>query len=529
MRISKKKALVAELQSANLKIAKLEEKLSNDRNKNRETIKERNKECRDLRKKNKALKASRASWKSKAVERNKALKTLKNKTLCLDFDLLNNNPARHHYSLLIITIAVLLRVKCNCSYRSIPMILELIFNILGNRAVELSELPCSNTVENWVQKSGYSELKNGVKEYEGKLTCLILDESIRVGREKLLVGLICKADKEFKEIVKNSTEETEETEEIGKTLNFEDTRVLILEGRTSWKSGDIEEVVSQSVVDNSLIISYIIADEGNNLKAAIKKIGCPHIPDISHAIANCLKREFSNLDSYKAFITDVKKYQAKLIMGKNSFLRPKKQRAKARFMNQESLVIWAEVILEKWDTFSDDVRELFKEMPNHKQIVERLREAMDLVKYIANVLINNGISSENITKILSRISKIEMDNSTNNSSNKSIGIVISELKKYLNNYKEILETKLTNHQNIFGCSKVVERLFGIYKEKVSTNYFNGVTASCLELPLVCLSKETLIQKMKFFIETVFMSNINDWKKQNQSDNQAIKRKELFKR
>lgn len=507
MRISKKEVLEADLQSAKLKIVKLEDKLSREQKKN----KERSKECRELRKKNKGLISSRASWKSKAIERNKMINRLSNKVLCLDLDLLNDNPARHHYSLLIITIAVLLRVKCGCSYRSIPKILETIFNILGNRKVELSELPCCNTVENWVSKSGYSELENGIKKYEGKEVCLILDESIRVGREKLLVGLVCSAEKSKKEETQG--------------LHFEDMSVLVLEGRTSWKGDDIAEVINTKIEDNNLTVSYIVSDEGNNLKRAIKQIGCPHIADISHAIANCLKREFASLPAYKAFTADVKKYQAKLIMGVNSFLRPKKQRAKARFMNQENLIIWGEIILDKWTTFSKEVQELFKEMPTHRPIIERLRKAFNLVKKVSKLLIVKGINTKTIKESLNEIEKIETDNSIS----KSIQTVISELKKYVNNYKEILENRLTQHQNIFGCSKVVERLFGIYKEKVSTNYFNGVTVSCLELPLVCLPTKALKQNLKSSIETVFMSNINDWKKQNQSDNQAIKRKKLFKR
>jgi len=501
MQTSKKEvSKAAVLKAAHLKIAKLEKKMSTERDKSREI----KKECRELRKKNKVLEAARTNWKSKAVERNKIIKSLKKRVLHLSLASPEGCPARHHYDLLIITLAVLLRVKCNCSYRSIPNILAVIFDILGNRTVKLSELPCSNTVSNWVHKAGYSELKNGVEKYENKEVCLILDESIRVGREKLLVGLVCEA-------------ENTKTQQ----LNFENTSVLLMEGRVSWKGEDIKEVVNQAIVDKNLKISYITSDEGNNLKSAIKQIGCPHIADISHAVANCLKREFSGLDAYQAFIGDVKKYQRKLVMGKNSFYRPKKQRAKARFMNQENLVDWAEIILEKWTSFSKEIQEIFKEMPRHRPIIERLRKAMNLVNSVSKLLINKGINKKSITQSLGIINKIEMDN--------SIQVVISELKKYINNYKEILENKLTEHQNIFGCSKVIERLFGIYKEKISTNYFNGITASCLELPLVCLPQETLKESIKSFIETVFMSNINDWKKKNKSDNQAIKRKEFFKR
>lgn len=504
MRISKKEVLASALKAAELKIAKLEEELSIERNKNRE----RGKECRRLKKENKRLTTSRDNWKGKAVERNKTIKSLKKSRLDLKVDLSKGCPARHHYDILIIMIAVLLRVKCQCSYRSIPKILSVIFNTLGSRNMKLSDLPCPNTIENWVSKSGYSELKNGVKEYENKEVCLILDESIRVGREKLLVGLICDAEKVKKE-------------EEAQGLNFEDMSVLVLEGRTSWKGDDIAEVVNAKIENNNLKISYVVSDEGNNLKRAIKQIGCPHIADISHAIANCLKREFSSLPAYKAFTADVRKYQTKLVMGANSYFRPKKQRGKARFMNQENLIIWGEIILEKWTTFSEEVQEIFKEMPTHRPILKKLRKGFDLVNAVSKILIIKGLNKKSIEAALCEIDKIETNN--------SIQIVISELRKYINKYKKILENELTEQQSIFCCSKVIERLFGIYKDKVSTNYFNGVTVSCLELPLVCLPTKTLKQNLKASLESIFMSNINDWKEQNQSDNQSVKRKKLFKR
>jgi hypothetical protein len=500
MRISKKEVPKTALQAAKLKIKKLEEKFIRTGAKN----KERTKENQRLKKNNQVLKTSRDLWKGKATARKKVIKSLQGKRLSLNIDLSEGSPARHHYDLLIITIAVLLRVKCQCSYRSIPKILEIIFNILGNRKIELSDLPCSNSIENWVSKSGYSELKSGVKKYEGKEVCLILDESIRVGREKLLVGLICDAEK---------------TEAKG--LSFEDVDVSILEGRVSWKGKDIAAVVNTLSENNNLTVSYIVSDEGNNLKCAIKEIGCPHVPDISHAIANCLKREFASSPAYKAFTADAKKYQAKLIMGENSFFRPKKQRAKARFMNQEDLIIWGEIILDKWTTFSKEVQNIFKEMPSHRTIIERLRKGFDLVTQVSKVLTTKGINNKSIEEAMNEVNKVDENN--------SIKIVISELKKYLNKYKEVLENKLTEYQNIFGCSKVIERLFGVYKEKVSTNYFNGVTVSCLELPLVCLPTETLKQNLKASIETVFMSNIDEWKTKNESDNQSVKRKNLLKR
>ena len=69
-----------------------------------------------------------------------------------------------------------------------------------------------------------------------------------------------------------------------------------------------------------------MSDEGNNLVNAAKLLELPHLADISHLVATCLKKTFEDRADYKAFSTAVNKCQAKLARGKYCYLRPLKQR-----------------------------------------------------------------------------------------------------------------------------------------------------------------------------------------------------------
>ena len=169
-----------------------------------------------------------------------------------------------------------------------------------------------------------------------KKVSLIIDESIRLGKEKLLLILLIPAEKLKKA-----------------ALKFEDVEVLYMKGAITWNGEMINEVIKKVIKTHGLDINNILSDEDGKLKKASRLLSLPHLPDISHAIATCLKRTFTQSADYKSFTTLIASYQAKGVNQDLSYLRPPKQRAKARFMNQEKLVKWAVKILGKMDALSD--------------------------------------------------------------------------------------------------------------------------------------------------------------------------------
>jgi hypothetical protein len=60
----------------------------------------------------------------------------------------------------------------------------------------LETTPCPNSIKNWVEKSGYKIYKEPYNEDSESTYALIMDESMLVGREKLLLSLRVKANKE---------------------------------------------------------------------------------------------------------------------------------------------------------------------------------------------------------------------------------------------------------------------------------------------------------------------------------------------
>jgi hypothetical protein len=77
-----------------------------------------------------------------------------------------------------------------------------------------------------------------------------------------------------------------------------------------------------------------------------------------------------------------------------------------------------------------------------------------------------------------------------------------------------------------ASSDVLESLFGVFKDRKSPNPLHGVTPFVLLLPLyarISNKKETVNFDFKQSLESVFLSEIEDWRKEKLLENQVSMR------
>jgi len=364
------------------------------------------------------------------------------------------------------------------------------------------------TMQNWVSKVGYFYMKQIDKELVGEELCLIMDESVRLGTEKLFLALVCPY-KKWRE----------------GNLTADQVRVIYVAGSNSWTGDKIAEELNKVIKEKDLCIKYVLSDEGTNLKRATRLLKLPHIADISHSIATCLKKTFKELEEYKSFTKTVGQCSTKLSMGAYSFLRPYKQRVKARFLNQGKTVNWATIILDKWSSLDKEAQAKLAALPNHKAIIELLGAALDLARQVAKPLKYSGLNEQTIQKVIKLVDEV-IDDST---VDEVVKIFAKHLKSYLVKYNEFISLEAWQSQTIPVCSDVIERLFGRFKAKVGDNHFVTASTISLELPLMCLDKEELTQKVQIALETIFMTDLKEWKQKQSADNQSGKRAKFFKK
>jgi hypothetical protein len=317
------------------KIQKMEDKLEKAEKK----IRAQSKKITYCFKREKLLIVSRNSWKSKCKDKQQKIKGLEVKLVHKE------KVSRHPYSSSIMKLSFLLRQQGKCSYLGISRILKILC-FCG--LLELDKIPCPNTIQNWVSKMGLYNLKNGHKSLKNKEVCLIIDESIKVGQERLLLIAMCAADKRLTTPLPSINIGKGEEERADQALSFENMTICYLEGRKSWTGDEREKVLENLAKDLDIKISYIISDEASTLKKAIRQFDCPHVFDISHAVGNCLKRTFEKEEIYKNFTKIISGFQSRGVNQDLTYLIPPKQGTKARFMNQKPIVnrMWSKVYLE---------------------------------------------------------------------------------------------------------------------------------------------------------------------------------------
>jgi len=320
----------------------LEETLSTTKTLNKELRKKRN----YLTKRIKVLEKSRDGWKEKHKYKQQNIKLLKEKIKRQD------KAKWHHYPSMLVTLCIFLRTKCNCSYQSVVKILK-ILNVYFH--LHLTRIPCANTVQNWVSKVGLFQLEDVCKQLAGQQVSIIIDESIRLGQEKLLLVLVCPFLKQSEE-----------------ALSFTDVKVVYMRGSKSWKGVEIEKVVRENLQNQGLNVVNVLSDQGNNLVNATKLLGLDHVPDIGHALATCLRQTFEKEPDYKVVIKLFTSYLLKGVNQDLSYLIPPRLGKKARFMNLSKLVHWSELMLNNWEKLNEKEKDFFAELPEHKEMIEIL-------------------------------------------------------------------------------------------------------------------------------------------------------------
>jgi len=438
---------------------------------------------------------SRDNWKAKYKEKQVQIKQLKSQ-------IKRAGKAKwHHYTTWLVTLSILLRVKCNCSYECTVKILKLLNNYFH---LGLKKVPCANTVQNWVSKVGLYSLEKEPSKLEGKPVSIIIDESIRLGQEKLLLILQCPWIKKAKG-----------------ALSFTDVEVVYMKGSKSWKGVAIAKEMTKSLLAKGVKVMNVLSDEGGNLKTATKEISLPHLPDIGHAIATCLRQTFDKQADYVSFTKLIASYLAKGVNQDLSYLCPPKLGRKARFMNQGRVVDWAEQMLSNWRKLSKEEKVFFGKLSEQKKIMNTLTTCMTIARIVGLPLKKEGLSTKTLEQIENKLKRFEKKRGY-------VKVFLAKIQGYMTTYKAFLSNYPAD-TCIHVSSDIIESLFGKYKFKANNYALTGLTKLNLELPLFCKTEKEIIQLTHLALEGISMTCLGQWVEEYSTDNQLVRKMKFRKK
>jgi len=440
--------------------------------------KERNVEIRVLKRQLREVRKSRDSWKDKYKQQQKSKAKL-----------VEHKPKGHQYPSALIWLCIYVYNQSQCSLRSCCTMIagcSMLFEINCKR-------PSASSIRNWIIKSGYYFYQQPPA---ADKWCVIIDESVSIGHEKLLLILgIPLSDWEF-----------------SKAIVHKDVRVLYVGIATSWDSNKIASVLNN--LEQKIAISYCVSDRGNNIKAAIRKQGHLNIYDCSHEWAKCLEKCYGKDTDFILMIQQMGLVRRKWAISKYAHLMPPALRTKARFQNIFPLIEWIENIKTHWDFIDDSAKEELSFINDNKEMIDDLVTLNNVIDILSMTLKISGLNKSNIeqckrvlnehctTKTTLHFSKLMQDN-------------------WLRYEPVFEETKTT-----YICSSdIIESYFGKFKQKIKLNGMQAITESVLAMSM--WTQDITTTEIDTALESVKMKDINEWKENNTTHSLHKKRITFF--
>lgn len=439
------------------------------------------------RKRIKELTTSRDKWKKKYMEYRKVDKNMAVSRSSLSSD----KPARHSYSSDLISLTLLLR-HAHCSLSSCLEILRILVVFLG---LEL-RIPSRSSIQNWEKKLGYWRLYH--REVIDANWLIILDESISVGSQKLLVVLGLN--------LKNYT--------FGHALKLEEVEVLLVRISDSWKGEAISEELTW-LKEQGYSISYAVSDGGTNLCKGLRMSGITQVRDCTHAIGNLLKKQYQKEEQFNNFIKECGLFKRQVMLGKQALVMPPNQRVKGRFLNLQPLSEWGckllWIIENKPESLSEQTIEKLDWLLKYKPLLTQINEQCQTMKVIFKVLKNRGLSQQTAQECEQLLQQ-----------SKANAFFQEGVKKYLQDNLKLLG----NDTCRICCSDSIESLFGKYKNQLSNTSSQVITDS--SLTIANLVGKPKIQEVKKAMEGTKIIHLKQWAEENLPESLIKKRRKLFK-
>jgi len=344
----------------------------------------------------------------------------------------------------------------------------------------------------WVKKVGYYCLNQPKIIADDWI--LILDESIGIGQEKLLVVLGIRASQI----------------EFNRPLRIQDMEPIIIKSRKSWTGEDIckELETSKALLGKVL---YATTDGSCTLKKALRLSGISHIYDVTHAIAIMLEKLYKKDERFIELTYLMGQMRLKLCCSQHAHIIPPNQRSKSRFLNIDILSGWGIKVLAalKKDDLTQEEKGLLQWVGERKSFLEDMGQIIEIIEELSILLKNNGLSDETKRRCLQILKKCKKT---------------QKQKQFKDLFTDYINTALIKKrsQKILCSSDIVESTFGKYKNELSKNPMNGITDLALIIP--AFTSNLLDDEIKKAIDSCTCKVLKKWKAENLCDSLSVKRK-----
>lgn len=348
----------------------------------------------------------------------------------------------------------------------------------------------------WIKKIGLTQLQSPKEKADDWI--IILDESIGIGQEKVLVVLgIRRSHVDFT-----------------RPLILQDMEPITVKSKESWTGQDIAhelEMVKQKLGG----VIYAVTDGGNALKYGLKQIGVKHVYDITHSLAVFLQRLYEKDENFRDYTHNAAQMRFKLGCSKHAHLIPPNQRSKSRFLNIDTISKWGMNVLHVLENndISVDERSQLQWVKEKEQLIIEMDFIISIVQEISIILKREGLSKQTKTRCISLLKNCKRGKS-------------KQFKEYMLNYLSQYTKQISHRkEKILCCSDIIESTFGRYKYELSKNPMSGITDLVLIIPALTLRLSD--SAVSDAIANCRVKDIEAWKENNLCNSLLAKRSMVF--
>jgi hypothetical protein len=269
-------------------------------------------------------------------------------------------------------------------------------------ALGIQKAPCPQTIINWVTRLSIVRIQSArmlkgfalnQAPFSNGLIWMI-DVSIALGAGKIVAVLALDAHHH------HLTETAPSLQQV---------RCLAVSVAASWTGDTLADLLKRLIAVLGRPAAYL-KDGGSDLQKAVdvldeQGLASPAIDDISHAVANMLKRRYHDHPKFSTFVSACGRVSGKLKQSMLACLVPPTVHTKARFMNVHRLVTWADRLLNlspaggaKAGSTLSKLRACLDALPACKALITRFRD--DAIPLLAcqKILKTQGLSHDTLAQ-----------------------------------------------------------------------------------------------------------------------------------
>ena len=395
----------------------------------------------------------------------------------------------------MVALSVAFYARLSVGSRQIVEIFNILNEYMGNI---FGKVPAYTTIGYWAQELGLGVYKESCTLFKDKRYALIVDESMMIGSEKLLLTLAVPST--------NS----------GTAITEKDVTIVDISIARSWNGTTIKKTLEKVVAKIGHKPEYVISDNGSTICKAIRDAGYNHHLDISHTLGMFLERVYKKDPDFQELSKNVQLARFKYNMQDVAYIQPPSQRSIARFMNMSKWIDWLCRMQPVYHTLQDDVKSIYTFIPQSASLVDELSETMDCITRIEKEVKIHGWSYDTHSRCCQLVNTSLM---LGNERQRKVGEFILE---YVNRELSFVDEGEAHN----ASSDSIESTFGVTKARMSDDKLVGVTPIILMMPLrLNLADRERRVKFKFKerLEKGRHRHIKEWTDENLSPNLVVKR------